>query len=103
MPHKHYHGRTGVIFNVNKRAVGLEVNKKVNGRLIKKRIHVAIPHIHKSKCRDEIIRRVKENETAKKNGGGVLLKRQNTLPKAGYAQAFGDVATIQATPYVDLV
>ena len=29
MPFKHYHGRTGVVFNVTKRAVGVRVNKKV--------------------------------------------------------------------------
>ena len=29
MPHKVYHGRTGVIWNVTKRAVGVEVNKQV--------------------------------------------------------------------------
>lgn len=29
MPFKHYHGRTGVVFNVNKRAVGVIVNKEV--------------------------------------------------------------------------
>jgi large subunit ribosomal protein L21e len=105
MPHKHYHGRTGVIFNVNKRAVGLEVNKLVNGRCIKKRIHVAIPHIHKSKCQDEIIRRVKENEATKKAGGEkVSLKRVNTQPKAGYMFSLADApTTMQATPYVDLV
>ncbi len=30
MPFKHYHGRTGVVFNVNKRAVGVIINKEVN-------------------------------------------------------------------------
>ena len=29
MPFKHYHGRTGVVFNVTKRAVGVRVNKQV--------------------------------------------------------------------------
>ncbi len=35
MPFKFYHGRTGVIYNVTKRAVGVEVNKLVRacGRL----------------------------------------------------------------------
>jgi large subunit ribosomal protein L21e len=32
MPFKHYHGRTGVIYNVTKRAVGVEVNKLVRAR-----------------------------------------------------------------------
>lgn len=29
MPHKVYHGKTGPIFNVTKRAVGVVVNKQV--------------------------------------------------------------------------
>jgi large subunit ribosomal protein L21e len=29
MPHKWYHGKTGVIWNVTKRSVGVEVNKQV--------------------------------------------------------------------------
>lgn len=31
MPFKGYHGRTGVIYNVSKRAVGVVVNKMVSG------------------------------------------------------------------------
>ena len=30
MPHKYYHGKTGVVWNVTKRAVGVEVNKQVS-------------------------------------------------------------------------
>lgn len=107
MPFKHYHGRTGVIFNVNKRAVGVIVNKLVNGRVLAKRIHVAIPHVRHSKCRDSIIRRVKENEAAKtaaKAGGEkVNLKRENANPKAGYVWKGDAPSTIQPIPYVDLV
>jgi large subunit ribosomal protein L21e len=32
MPHKWYHGKTGIIWNVTKRAVGVEVNKQVRAR-----------------------------------------------------------------------
>lgn len=28
MPHKTYHGRTGIVFNVTRRALGVEVNKQ---------------------------------------------------------------------------
>merc|ERR1712071_115705 len=55
MPHKHYHGRTGIIFNVTKAAVGIRVNKFVNGRIIEKRIHVRVEHVRKSKCQKEIL------------------------------------------------
>merc|ERR1712070_939878 len=62
MPHKFYHGRTGIIFNITKRAVGVRVNKLVNGTIMQKKIHVRLEHVKPSKCRSEILRRVKENE-----------------------------------------
>src|SRR6056300_407709 len=65
MPHKGYHGRTGIVFNVTKSAVGVRVNKLVNGRIIEKRIHVRIEHVRASKCQKEILQRKKENEAAK--------------------------------------
>jgi large subunit ribosomal protein L21e len=76
MPFKYYHGRTGVVFNITKRAIGVDVKKEVNGRILNKRIHVAVPHVNHSKCRDEIIRRKRENEATKaaaRKGGGNLL------------------------------
>mmetsp|Transcript_10927 Transcript_10927/g.11347 ORF Transcript_10927/g.11347 Transcript_10927/m.11347 type:complete len:160 (-) Transcript_10927:64-543(-) len=108
MPFKFYHGRTGVVFNINKRAIGVRVNKEVNGRIVEKLIHVAVPHVTPSKCRDDIIRRVKHNEAAKaaaRNGGQrVNLKRTPVLPKKAYFVAkTGEIETIQATPYIDLV
>lgn len=30
MPHKFYHGRTGRVWNVTKRAIGVEINKQVS-------------------------------------------------------------------------
>jgi len=62
MPHKYYQGRTGVVWNVTPNAVGLEINKRVRHRIIKKRIHVRIEHVVKSKCRDEFIKRVRANQ-----------------------------------------
>mmetsp|Transcript_7669 Transcript_7669/g.47354 ORF Transcript_7669/g.47354 Transcript_7669/m.47354 type:complete len:139 (+) Transcript_7669:273-689(+) len=35
MPFKYYHGKTGVVWNVTKRAVGVEVNKLVRGMLLR--------------------------------------------------------------------
>merc|ERR1719515_264293 len=39
MPYKFYHGKTGRVWNVTKRAVGVEVNKVHRNRVIAKRIH----------------------------------------------------------------
>lgn len=49
------------------------ISLQVNGRIISKQIHVRVEHVSPSKCRDEMKRRVKENEAAKKaarEGGG---------------------------------
>ena len=45
MPHKYYHGRTGRIWNVTRRAVGVEINKVHRQRQIVKRIHVRLEHL----------------------------------------------------------
>jgi len=108
MPFKAYHGRTGVIYNVTKRAVGVKVNKIVNGRVIVKKINLRIEHIKPSQCRSEYLNRVKSNEAkkaeAKKTGVKVDLKRTPILPKAGYVYASSmEHETIQPIPFVDLV
>lgn len=109
MPFKHYHGRTGVVFNVNKKALGVVVAKQVNGRVIKKNLHIALPHLKASKCQQQIISRKKENEATKaavKAGtqAKVSLKRQNTLPKTGYFYKItAEPTTIRPQKYVDLV
>merc|ERR1712232_577221 len=110
MPHKGYHGRTGIVFNVTKSAVGVRVNKLVNGRIIEKRIHVRIEHVRQSKCQKEILRRKVENEAAKENarktGVKVNLKLTPMLPKAGFflekAGDDGVITTIQPLPFSDL-
>ena len=91
MPHKIYHGRTGVIYNVTNSSVGVICNKLVNGRQMKKRINIRVEHVHHSKCRDEIISRVKANEAIKeawRKGGKKPeefknLKRVNRQPEKG--------------------
>ena len=109
MPFKHYHGRTGVVFNVNKRAVGVIVNKEVNGRILRKQLHISTPHLLPSTCQSQIIARKKANDAHKaavKAGKAEKknLKRVNTQPKASYFyQLEATPETIQPLPYVDLV
>jgi len=66
MPHKFYHGRTGIVYNVTKSAVGVIVHKIVGNRYLEKRVNVRIEHVKHSKCRDDFLRRVKENAIKKK-------------------------------------
>merc|ERR1711907_377903 len=53
MPFKYYHGKTGRVFNVTRRAVGVVVNKQLGNRIIPKRINLRIEHVKHSKCRDD--------------------------------------------------
>ena len=91
MPHKYYHGRTGKVWNVNKRAVGVEINKVHRQRQIVKRIHVRVEHVRPSKCKTGHLLRVKQNEKikadAKASGTPApisMLKREPKGPRDGF-------------------
>merc|ERR1712232_707661 len=77
MPHKYYHGKTGIVWNVTPRAVGVELNKMVGNRIMKKRIFVRVEHVQKSKCREHFLTRVKAKEN---NQPKVSLKRDPGWP-----------------------
>lgn len=85
MPHKVYHGKTGVVYNVTKSAVGVIIYKKVKHRYIEKRVNIRIEHVNLSRSREDFIKRVKKNAAAKKqaksDGIAVQVKRQATLPR----------------------
>ncbi|KAI1391926.1 ribosomal protein L21e-domain-containing protein [Hypoxylon trugodes] len=85
MPHKVYHGKTGVVYNVTKSAVGVIIYKKVKHRYIEKRINVRLEHINRSRSREDFIKRVKQNAALKKKAkaeGTVLtVKRFAAQPR----------------------
>ena len=66
MPHKYYHGKTGIVYNVTPRGVGIICYKIVNGRYMEKRVNLRVEHVKHSKCRDDFLNRVKSNAAAKK-------------------------------------
>ncbi|XP_043701147.1 60S ribosomal protein L21-1-like [Telopea speciosissima] len=88
MPHKFYHGRTGRVWNVTKRAIGVEINKQVGHRIIRKRIHVRVEHVQISRCGEELrLRKVKNDQLkveAKARGEVISTKRQPEGPKLGF-------------------
>ncbi|KAH0607473.1 uncharacterized protein H6S33_002507 [Morchella sextelata] len=85
MPHKVYHGKTGVVYNVTKSALGVIIYKKVGNRFIEKRVNVRIEHVNHSKCRTEFVNRVKANaekkRQAREQGTHIHLKRQPVQPR----------------------
>jgi len=88
MPHKIYHGRTGVVYNVTQHALGVIVNKRVRERILAKRINIRVEHVKHSRCRQEFLDRVKANEKkkreAKAKGEIVHCKRQPAGPRLGH-------------------
>ncbi|KAG2439537.1 hypothetical protein HXX76_004890 [Chlamydomonas incerta] len=104
MPHKWYQGKTGVVWNVTKRAIGVEVNKRVGHRIMKKRIHVRVEHIVPSRCREEFLTRRASNDAAKaaakaKGEPVPKTKRVPAGPRDGFELIPAKVETIAAIPY----
>merc|ERR1711916_160141 len=85
MPYKAYHGKTGRVYNVTKRAVGVVVNKRIKNRIVRKHLNVRIEHVKHSKCRQDFVKRVKSNDAMKKEakakGETVDLRRQPAGPR----------------------
>ena len=108
MPHKYYHGKTGRVFNVNAHAIGVIVNKKHNGRIIPKRIHVRFEHLRKSLSRTAFVERVKANDLkkveAKKNNTKVVIKREPVGPTAAHVvdPAKGGITYLNPTKFREL-
>lgn len=102
MPHKVYHGKTGVVYNVTKSAVGVIVYKKVKHRYIEKRVNLRIEHIRPSRSRDDFLRRVKENAAlkleAKSANKSVQLKRQPALPREARTVSTADNKPVTLAP-----
>ncbi|KAH7830691.1 putative Ribosomal protein L21e [Monocercomonoides exilis] len=95
MPHKFYHGRTGRIWDIANRAIGVEVNKRVGNRIIKKRIHVRVDHLKPSRCRDDFVLRMK-TKSGKRKPRGPRRGGFINVPK-------GCITTIHPKPYALIV
>ncbi|KAG2208343.1 hypothetical protein INT46_003667 [Mucor plumbeus] len=109
MPHKFYHGRTGVIFNVTKSSVGVLVHKNVGNRYLEKRVNVRVEHIKHSKCRQEFLDRVVSNaqkkKEAKEAGVSFNLKRIPAQPREArhISTKFNVPQTLAPIPYETLI
>lgn len=107
MPYKYYHGRTGTVFNVNPRAIGVIVNKQVRNRIIPKRIHVRIEHLRLSKCRTAFVGRITENDKKKaeanKQGKKLSTKRQVELPRGVIDIAKPDIQLLNPKLFLEIV
>lgn len=108
MPHKNYHGKTGVVWNVTPRAIGVLLNKRVNTRIVQKKIHVRIEHLKKSTSRDAFIARRRDNDlkrqAAKAKGESVQLKRVPAGPRPSFTVPLKsiNITTLKPAPFEEL-
>lgn len=93
MPYKVYHGKTGVVYNVTKSAVGVIIYKVVGNRYIEKRVNVRIEHVTHSRSREECKRMPTQTKNPKKTphptleGYGRLGKEDAGIEKSHIANA----------------
>jgi large subunit ribosomal protein L21e len=107
MPYKYYHGRTGRVFNVNPRAIGVIVNKQVRNRIIPKRIHVRIEHLKLSTSRTGFLDRIRENDKKKteanKQGQRISTKRVVAQPTGEINIAKPDIQLLNPKLFLEIV
>lgn len=90
MPHKFYHGRTGTVMNVLKRAVQVKVNKRVKQRLIEKKVMLRVEHIRPARYQEGMKKKAERIANLKKlakqfNIWGLNTKlRRVEEPKSGH-------------------
>lgn len=107
MPYKYYHGRTGRVFNVNPRSIGVIVNKQVRNRIIPKRIHVRVEHLKLSTSRQEFLSRVRDNDKKKteanKAGKPISTKRVVAQPAPEINIAKPEITLLNPKLFLEIV
>ncbi len=107
MPYKYYHGRTGRVFNVNPRSIGVIVNKQVRQRIIPKRIHVRVEHLKLSTSRVGFLNRIRENDKLKtesnKLGKRISTKRVVAQPDGEINIAKPDIQLLNPKLFFEIV
>ena len=106
MPYHFYHGRTGRVWNITPRAIGVAVTKQVHGKILEKKIHVRLEHLRPSRCHEGHLDRVRCNDAAKleakaNKGAFRPLKRAPALPVGGKVVKMhkAQPETLHAVPY----
>ncbi len=82
----------------------LDLTLQVNGRIIKKRLHVRIEHVKPSRCREDFLKRKASNDKARHDAKvagekAPTLKRLPQGPRDGFALTGVTLSTITPIPY----
>ncbi|KAI5169146.1 large subunit ribosomal protein L21e [Pancytospora epiphaga] len=90
MPHKYYHGKTGVVYNANPHSYGVIFQRRVGGKYIERTMHIRVEHLTKSRCNEDAKRRYSEYtkkllEARANNTEFVPIKRMPEGPKPAFS------------------
>ena len=106
MPYKCYHGKTGKVFTVCPRGIGVEVTKRVRQRIMKKRLYIRHEHLRKSRCRDAFLRRIQRDlikkQEAKKEGKIISTKRVPPQPRDAHVVKEDNVEYLNPMRFKDV-
>lgn len=82
MPHKYYHGKTGIVFNVNPNSYGVIFYRRVHGKRIERSMHIRPEHLTLSRSTEDMKRKQREYAEKVKQAGdsGVKVVRTKVLP-----------------------
>jgi len=110
MAHRIYHGKTGVVWNITQRSVGVLLKKKVGNRYRTKKLHVRIEHVRHSGCRKDFIQRChfnadyrKKHKLDPKKYPKRCLKRQPKGPDPECVVTVKKITDLKIQPHVDKV
>ena len=106
MPYKCYHGKTGKIFSVCPRGIGVEINKRVRHRIIKKRLYIRHEHLKKSRSREGFLNRLKSDlirkQEAKAQGKIISTKRTPPQPRSAKVVKLDKVEYVNPLRFKDI-
>eukprot|EP00757_Euglenozoa_sp_SAG-D1_P013676 gene13676-3997_t len=105
MPHKYYHGRTGIVWNVTPRGVGVIVNKKIRyWRLIPPLYaHVYNGHVHNFRRRLEcaVVGRSDSWTIVSSRGDPLSMGQKNTSVSSPLCNTWGCLSDNENRPTQD--
>nr|6ZU5_LT0 Chain LT0, eL21 [Paranosema locustae] len=98
MPHKFFHGRTGKIFNIDKRSIGILMNKRCGPRYVEKMVIARVEHVRPSRCNEEYIKRRTENDRLRREAAARGEKLGSLKRKPGGPRGAVLISTENNTP-----
>lgn len=82
MPHKYFHGKTGIVYNVNPRSYGVIFYRRVGGKFIERAVHIRPEHLSLSRSTEDMKRRQKEyaQQIKEASKDGLKVRPQKIMP-----------------------